>query len=476
MQYDLASFLSAIRADFPAASYSEDAARIAPHLSEWRNRWHGRAPMLLMPADCDELSRMLKLASRHHVPIVPQGGNTGLVGGGVPDDSGREIPLSLKRMTRVRAVDSAGATLTAEAGLTIAEAQHVAAEAGLLFPLSLASEGSATLGGAAATNAGGIHVLRYGSMRALVLGIEAVMADGSVLDALSPLRKNNSGYALSGLLVGSEGTLGVISALSLRLFPALNARMTALVALASAREAIALFSSCSQRFGERLLAFEIVPRFGLELVLAHIPQSRDPLDAPSPFYVLFELASPDAGEADSLRERLEDALGEWLDNELIGDAIIAQNEKQASSLWDLRHNLSEAQKHEGPSLKHDISVPVAAIPDFLEAANRAVSALLPGIRPCPFGHVGDGNIHYNLSAPPAMPAEDFLGRRAEIAACVNDIVSAHGGSISAEHGIGRDKIGELERLGDPVALRTMRAIKTALDPHNILNPGRVIRI
>lgn len=467
------AFLQDIRQSLDAASFSERAEDIAPHCIEWRHRWQGRSKLLLKPKTPEEVATIVRLAGKHHVPLIPQGGNTGLVGGGVPDDSGAEVILLSARMNRIRSLDKDSATLIAEAGVTLLSAQQAAEGGGFLFPLSLPSEGSATLGGAAATNAGGVHVLRYGSMRDLVLGVEAVLADGSILHGLSPLRKNNSGYALAPLLIGSEGTLAIITALSLKLFPLLKRKATAIIGIDGPEAAVHLLQGLRAASGDRLLAFEYLPRFGMELVTAHMSGCRDPFDAPHPAYALVDIATSEGDIA--LDDLLEQALAASLEKAHIRDAVVARSAAQTDALWSLRHLVSEAQKHEGASLKHDISVPVSLIPAFLRDANAAVTRLIPGIRPCPFGHIGDGNIHYNLSQPLDMRVDDFIGKRDAVASVVNDMVIRHGGSISAEHGIGRDKIAELERLGDPAALRTMRTIKAALDPKGIFNPGRVIR-
>jgi FAD/FMN-containing dehydrogenase len=428
------------------SAFSQDAAEIAAHTEEWRGTWHGRTPLLLKPATTDEVSRILAICHETATPIVPQGGNTGLVGGQIP--LGGEVLLSLARLNRIRAVDAAGASLIVEAGVVLAKVHEAADGAGLTFPLSLASEGSCTIGGNLSTNAGGVNVLRYGMARELVLGLEVVLADGRVLDLLRTLRKDNTGYDLKQLFIGAEGTLGVITAAALKLFPPIANAQTALVAVEGPAQAVALLGRLQQATNGGLSAFELIPRAGLELVLKHIPGTRDPFEAPHPWYVLAE-GPPFA-----------DALGD-------ADAVLAASEAQRRALWHLRESLSEAQKKEGPSLKHDIAVPVASVPDFVAEATEAVRAIVPEARPVSFGHLGDGNLHFNFQVP------DLAGREA-VARAVHDLVHAFRGSFSAEHGIGAMKRAELARYKSAVELDLMRTLKRALDPQNILNPGKVI--
>ncbi len=428
--------------------------------------------MVLRPASAAEVSAILKLAHEERIAIVPQGGNTGLVGGQIPFETGAEIVLSLDRMKAIRAVDAAGNTITAEAGATLKSVQDAAAAVNRLFPLSLAAEGTCQIGGNIATNAGGIHVLRYGTMRELVLGIEAVFPGGEIWNGLRTLRKDNTGYDLKSLLIGSEGTLGVITAASLKLFPRPAEVATVFAGCDSLEAAGQLFSRAFESAGALLTAFELIPRVAVEFLTEHMPRIRDPLEAPHPWYVLFEVASP---VADGLAERaamamLEDAL----EKGIVTDAAVAASEAQARSFWCLRENISEIQKHEGGSIKHDVSVPVSAIPAFIAEADTAIARLVPGARPVPFGHYGDGNIHYNISQPKDADKAAFLARWEEVSEAVHGIVLRFGGSISAEHGIGRMKAHALESVKTPVELELMRRVKAAFDPLGILNPGKLL--
>ena len=445
---------------------------IAPYLEEWRGLYHGRSPMVLRPTSVSEVSAILKLAHEERIAIVPQGGNTGLVGGQIPFESGNEIVLSLDRMKKIRNVDADGNSLTAEAGVTLQTAQDAAGEAGRLFPLSLGSQGSCQIGGNIATNAGGIHVLRYGSMRELVLGIEAVFPGGEVWNGLKALRKDNTGYDLKSLLIGSEGTLGVITAATLKLFARPAEVSTVLVGCSSLDAVAELFNRAFETAGPLLSAFEIIPRTLLEFVLTHAPQFRDPLREAQFCYVLFEVTSP---VPEGLAERVTMAILESaLEKGIVTDAIVAASEAQARVFWQMRELMSEVQKYEGGSIKHDISVPVSAIPAFIEEANATVQKLIPGARPVPFGHYGDGNIHYNVSQPVRMDKAAFLARWDEVADAVHAIVLRYGGSISAEHGIGRMKAKALKGVKASIELELMRRIKSAFDPHGILNPGKLL--
>jgi D-lactate dehydrogenase (cytochrome) len=363
--------------------------------------------------------------------------------------------------------------MTVEAGCILAEIQSAAQDAGLFFPLSLAAEGSCQIGGNISTNAGGTNVLRFGNMRELLLGLEVVLPDGSIYDDLRGLRKDNTGYDLKQLFIGAEGTLGFITAATLKLFPAARATATAWLAVESPGAAVALYSEARKRVGDELVAFELMPRIAIDMVLEHIPGTRDPLADEQPWYVLLELAS--AREQVLTDEQLTDLLSACLEQGLVHDGIVASNDSQRDELWRLRHSISEAQKHAGASIKHDISVPVSAMPDFLEQANQLVAARVPGIRPVPFGHLGDGNLHYNVSQPFDMPADEFLALWEPLNEIVHSLAVELGGSFSAEHGIGFLKVAELERLGDPVKLSLMRSVKQALDPQGIMNPGKVLR-
>ena len=445
---------------------------IEPYLHEWRGLYRGSTPMVLRPATTAEVSAILKLAHDERIAIVPQGGNTGLVGAQIPFEAGGEIVLSLGRMKAIRATDPIGNSLTVEAGATLQSIQEAAAAADRLFPLSLASEGTCEIGGNIATNAGGVHVLRYGNTRDLVLGLEAVFPGGSIWNGLKTLRKDNTGYDLKQLLIGSEGTLGVITAATLKLFPRPAEVATVFACAPSLDAAAALFSSASVKAGPMLTAFELLPRRLMDFLKAHMPQHRDPLAAPCPWYALFEVSSP---LAEGVAERvalsiLEDAAGRGV----VADAAMAASEAQARAFWGLREAASEVQKFEGGSIKHDVSVPVSAIPRFIEEASAAVTALIPDARPVPFGHYGDGNIHFNISQPEGADKTAFLARWDEVAALVHGIVREHGGSISAEHGIGRMKATALETVKTPFELASMCAIKAAFDPRGILNPGKLL--
>ncbi|MBS0471860.1 MAG: FAD-binding oxidoreductase [Proteobacteria bacterium] len=449
-----------------AGHFTEDPAEIAPHLEEWRSKYKGRSPLLLRPSTTEQVSAVLAICNETGTAIVPQGGNTGLVGGQIPFNG--EVLISLGRMNRIRGIDTGSHALSLESGVILANAQKAADEAGLLFPLSLAAEGTATIGGNLSTNAGGVQVLRYGMARDLTLGVEVVLADGRVLDLMTALRKDNTGYDLKQLFIGAEGTLGIITAAVLKLFPKPAVRATAFVAVPSPAAAVALLGEMQAKTGGLVSAFEIVPRIGIEFVTAHFPGARDPLTAPSPWYVLIEATSAAAFDLDTL---FQSALGS---SAYVSDAAIAANETQRAAFWALRENMSEAQKREGASIKHDVSVPVSAIPAFLEKATVAVERAVPGVRPVSFGHIGDGNIHFNFSVPKGGDAAAFLARWEDIQRIAHDIVDDFSGSISAEHGIGVQKRDQLARYKSAAELDVMRALKRTLDPNNILNPGKVL--
>ncbi|MGJ0509143.1 MAG: FAD-binding oxidoreductase [Methylocystis sp.] len=440
-------------------------------LSEPRDLYHGRALAVVKPSDAAQVARLLALCNEQGVAVVPQGGNTGLVGGQTPDASGCQILLSLQRLDRVREVDPASDAMTLEAGVTLARAQDVAESVDRYFPLSLASEGSCTIGGNLATNAGGVHVLAYGAARDLVLGLEVALADGRLLSTLGKLRKDNTGYNLTQLFVGSEGTLGVITAATLKLFPHPRSRAVAFLGLDDPGKALALLNFVKDHAGPGLQAFELMSRIGLELVLRHIPGARDPLDAPHPWYALIEIAGFSEGEAERV---VAATLTEALDAGHARDAMLAQSLDQAAALWRLRESMSEAQKREGGSIKHDISVPIERIPAFLEEAGRRIAAHFPQARPIPFGHMGDGNLHYNVSQPPGAEKAAFLAQWDEMNEIVHGLVAEYDGSISAEHGIGQLKRDLLARVKTPVALDVMRALKQTLDPRGVLNPGKLL--
>ena len=449
-----------------------DAADMAPYLTEWRDRYQGKAALVLKPGSTDEVSAILKCANETLTAIVPQGGNTGLVGGQIPFESGDEVVVSLERLTHVRDIDLASNTMTVEAGLVLQVAQQVAESAGRLFPLSLASEGSCQIGGVLATNAGGMAVLAYGNARDLALGLEVVLADGRVLHGLTSLRKDNTGYDLKDLFIGSEGTLGIITAAVLRLFPKPVERVTCIAGVDALEQATAFFARAYEAAGPMLTAFEILPRIGIAFVLKHADRTRDPLSAPHPWYVLFEFSSPRASEEP--RAIAESLLQDGIEAGEIADAAIASSLTQAGELWRLRELMSEMQKYEGGSIKHDVSVPVAHVPELIARANQLVELMIPGARPVPFGHLGDGNIHYNVSQPPGMDKAVFLANWEALNAAVHEIVLDLGGSISAEHGIGRMKRDLLPHAKDPLALELMRKIKASFDPNGILNPGKLL--
>jgi FAD/FMN-containing dehydrogenase len=447
-----------------AAGWTDDPDDLAPHLVEWRNLYHGATPLLLRPSSTAEVAAIVGVCAEADVAIVPQGGNTGLVGGQIPRPEGHDILVSTTRLRRVRVVDPVDDTITVEAGCTLAEVQQAAAGVDRLFPLSLASEGSCQIGGNLSTNAGGVHVLRYGNARQLVLGLEVVTATGEIWNGLRALHKDNTGYDLKQLFLGAEGTLGIITAAVLRLFPRHRHVETIFAAIPTVEAAVTLLARMRAATGDAVLAFELIPRIALEFVTRHLPGAHDPLPAPSPWYVLCDLTASAA--------LAEPALAAAAAEGLVIDAAVAANPAQAAALWQLREAISEAQKPEGESLKHDISVPVSRIPTFVHQGVEAVSRLIPGIRPVPFGHVGDGNLHFNLSQPVGMDRSAFRARAAEVHRTVHDIVAALGGSISAEHGIGQGKRQEIRRYKSPLEIALMQRIKNALDPKGIMNPGK----
>ncbi|AKJ28444.1 FAD-binding oxidoreductase [Caldimonas brevitalea] len=466
-----AALLDALRAAVGAAHVLTDGDLSAWEL-DWRKRYRGKALAVVRPGSTAEVAAVVKACTALGVGLVPQGGNTGLVGGSVPDQSGEQVLLSLQRMNRVREIDAANLTMTVDAGCVLQAVQEAAAAQGLLFPLSLAAEGSCTIGGNLATNAGGTQVLRYGNARELCLGLEVVTAAGEVWDGLSGLRKDNTGYDLRDLFIGSEGTLGIITGATLKLYPQPAARVTALAALPSLDNAVALLQLAQARLGSGLTGFEVMGAFALQLVARHFPQLPQPLAA-SPWMVLLEQSDTES-EAHA-RGLFESMLETALERELISDAAIAESLEQSRALWHLRESIPLAQAEEGLNIKHDISVPVSRIPAFVAEADAAIAARFPGARLVNFGHLGDGNLHYNVQAPEGGAAADFLREHeAAVNEVVYDTVVAHGGSISAEHGIGALKRDELERRKSPVALQLMRAIKRALDPQGRLNPGRTL--
>jgi len=463
---------AAFKAVVGEGGWLSDPADTDPYERDWRGLFKGATPLVLRPRDVAQVAEIVRIAGRHGVPLVPQGGNTGLVRGGVPDASGQQVVVSLQRLNRIRAVNPDDFSLVAEAGAVLADVQAAAEAADRLFPLSLGSEGSARIGGLVSTNAGGIHVLRYGTMRALVLGVEAVLPSGEIFHGLTPLRKNNTGYDLTQLFIGAEGTLGIVTAATLRLFPRLRTSTSAWMTLASPEAAVRLLALLRERTGDQVNAFELIPREGVDLVLAHFPEVRDPAPSRLPWVALTEVASTQA-DAD-VRAQVEAALAEALEAGLIRDAVLGETGAQARALWRIREILPEAEKKDGAAIKHDVAVPVARMPAFIEEATPVVEAMVPGSRVLAFGHLGDGNIHFNLRQPPGMDRAAFLEEWHRVSARVHDIVLSYGGSISAEHGIGSLKRDELARTGDPAKLAAMRAIKAALDPRGIMNPGKVL--
>jgi FAD/FMN-containing dehydrogenase len=441
------------------------------YVVDWRGRFRGAALAVVRPGSTEQVAAVVRLCTESGVPIVPQGGNTGMCGAATPSIAGDAIVLSLRRMTRVRALDAANATLTIEAGATLAQAQAAAAEAGMLFPLSLASEGSCTIGGNLSTNAGGTAVLRFGNARELTMGLEVVLPDGRIWHGLRGLRKDNTGYDLKHLFIGAEGTLGIITAAVLKLFPAPRARATALAAVPHPDAAVRLLELLKIALADRLVGFEVMNGLSLALSRKHHPQSPDPLPGHA-WYVLLQVDDP--ADNPHLRDALEQALAKSVDEGIVEDATIGDSESQRAALWALRENISEAQRREGPSIKHDVSVPVSAIPRFLRDAQIELERALPGVRFVTFGHLGDGNLHYNLAAAEGESPQQFIEQSDVANRIVHDLVQAAGGSISAEHGIGQLKRDELRRYKAPVELELMARIKVALDPRGLMNPDKVL--
>jgi FAD/FMN-containing dehydrogenase len=465
------ALVEALKARLGEAYVLTAASDVEGYLTESRGLYRGEALAVVRPRNRDEVAFVLQECAKAGVPVVPQGGNTGLVGGGVPYGG---VVLSLARLDRIREIDAVNATITVEAGCILKAVQDAASEAGYLFPLSLASEGSCRIGGNLATNAGGTAVLRYGNTRDLTLGLEVVLADGRVWDGLKGLRKDNTGYDLKDLFVGSEGTLGIITAAVLKLFPKPHARVTAFIGCTSPYDALKVFQRLREAAGDQLTAFEYMPEFGLEIVLKHMPGSVRPLAEKHDSYALIELSSPQK-DAD-LQGQLEALLGEAFEEGLVQDAVLGSSEAQSQALWALRENLSEVQRMEGGSIKHDVAVPVSRVAEFIDVATKACEAEMPSVRVCAFGHFGDGNIHFNLSQPVGMDKAEYLAQWERFNRIVHDIVHGMKGSISAEHGIGLIKRDELVHYKDPVAIDLMRSLKRALDPQNILNPGKVVSV
>jgi FAD/FMN-containing dehydrogenase len=462
--------IAGLTARLGADSVVAEPAAMERFLRELRKRFHQPAVAVARPATVEAVQALARWANDNRVPLVPQGGNTGLVGAQVPL-TGTEVIVSLERLAAIREVDGVAGHMTVEAGLTLAQAHEAAERARALFPLWIASQGAARIGGVLSSNAGGVQVLAYGNARELCLGVEAVLADGRLYRGLSVLKKDNTGYDLKDLLVGAEGTLGIITAATLKLFPKPLGHETALCNVPSPDAALALFYQLRARFGPRLTAFELVPHLGLEFQLRHEMLDRDPTAGPSPWYALVEINLAAAGDAGSLRAALDIARGQAR----LTDAVLAESVADRTRVWAFREQMSPAQSREGASIKHDISVPIAAVPRLIAEGSAAVERRLAGIRPCPFGHLGDGNIHFNLSQPAGMDPKAFMALEGEMNEAIYEVVLRLGGSVSAEHGIGQMKTALLERVKDPVALAMMRAVKHALDPNGILNPGKVLR-
>jgi len=465
------ALIDALKARLGDAYVLTAANDLEGHVTEARGLYRGEALAVARPKDRDEVAFVVQECAKAGVPVVPHGGNTGLVGGGVPFGG---VVLSLTRLDRIREIDPVNATITVEAGCILKAVQDAAGDAGYLFPLSLASEGSCRIGGNLATNAGGTAVLRYGNMRDLTLGLEVALADGRIWDGLKGLRKDNTGYDLKDLFIGSEGTLGIITAAVLKLFPKPHARVTAFIGCASPYDALKVFQRLREAAGDQLTAFEYIPEFGVEIVLKHLAGAVRPLAEKHASYALIELSSPQK-DAD-LQSQLEVVLGAAFEEGLVQDAVLGSSEAQSQALWNLRESLSEVQGKEGGSIKHDVAVPVSRVAEFIDVATKACEAEMPGVRVCAFGHFGDGNIHFNLSQPVGMDKREYLAQWGRFNRIVHDIVHGMKGSISAEHGIGLIKRDELALYKDAVALDLMRSLKRTLDPQNILNPGKVVSI
>lgn len=474
MMNDTATFLAEAQALLGPRGLTSDPELIAPWLTDWRGRYTGRALAMASPANPEEVAALVKICARHGVPLVPQGGNSGMSGGATPDESGRALLLSMRRMAAIRACDGQTRQIVCEAGVILQNLHDAAAGQHLRFPLTLGGKGSATVGGLIATNAGGNQVLRHGSMRALVLGVEAVLADGSIYSSLVPLKKDNRGFDLKQLLIGSEGTLGIVTAATLRLVPEVAERAVIWAGLPSLEAARELMLFCEQAVGDAMESFEVLPQPCLERVVAFLPGSRAPLAQPHAWHAVIEVVA-DAKNAAGLKERCETMLAEAFEAGLLEDAAIAASEAQAEAFWQLRESIAPSERAGGFAVQHDISVPVERMPAFVDMAVPAIEAAWPGTRAVAFGHLGDGNVHFHVIAPDGVERATWESSQGKaISAQVYDLVTAWGGSISAEHGIGQVKLGELERLGDPVALAMMRRVKAALDPQGLLNPGKLL--
>ena len=468
------ALIDAVRAHAGDKAVITDPNDIAPWLTDWRGRFHGQAAAILTPDSTERVQFAVGRAHELGVPLVPQGGNTSMVGGATPSADGSALILSLRRMNRIRSIEPQAGLAVVEAGVILANLHDAAEAQGMRFPLTLGARGSATIGGLVSTNAGGTQVLRFGTMRSLVAGVEAVLPDGSRHDGLAALKKDNRGYDLDHLLVGAEGTLGVVTAATLRLVPVLADRATGWLGVESPKVALKLLRAMESWSGTAIESFELVPKLALDLVLKHIPGTRPPLEGPHPWLILVDFVAVTPGAAKPAIESLmQDALAAGLAQ----DAVVAANEAQAEAFWRLRDSISEAERAEGPTMAHDISVPVDAMPDFMESASARVEATFPGVHCSAFGHLGDGNVHFHVNAPAGVDADRWRTGIGEAAShMVYDLVVAAGGSISAEHGIGQMKLAELERLSPPARMAALRAIKRAFDPHELMNPGKLVTL
>lgn len=469
------TFVAEAQALLGPRGFTTDADLVTPWLTDWRGRFSGHACGLASPADTQEVAALARLCHAHGVPIVPQGGNSGMSGGATPDETGNAVLLSLRRMNAIRILDAEGRKITCDAGLILQTLHDAVEKADLRFPLTLGGKGSATVGGLISTNAGGSQVLRHGSMRAQVLGLEAVLADGSVFSALTPLKKDNRGFDLKQLLIGSEGTLGIITGATLRLLPGIAERRVIWAGLPNLHAARALLLHCDGMAGDALEGFEVMPQGCLDAVLAHLPDSRAPLAGPHAWHALIEVVAARGAAAD-LAGLCETMLASAFDSGLVEDATISASEAQTEAFWLLRESIAPAERARGIAVQHDISVPEDRMPDFVEAAVPAIEAAWPGTEAVAFGHLGDGNVHFHVIAPPGSPPEWATEQGKAISRQVHDLVTQWDGSISAEHGIGQLKRDELARLGDPVALSLLRRVKAALDPGGLLNPGKLLAL
>jgi len=467
-------FLDEAAAILGPRGLTRDAELVSPWLTDWRGRYTGKACAMASPASTEELAQLVKLCAAHGVPIVPQGGNSGMSGGATPDETGNAILLSMRRMNAIREIDVEARRVTCEAGVVLQTLHEAVEEKDLRFPLTLGGKGSATVGGLISTNAGGCQVLRHGSMRALVLGLEAVLPDGQVYSMLTPLKKDNRGFDLKQLLIGSEGTMGIVTAATLQLVPALADRVVIWAGLPSLGIARSLLLHCDDMAGDALEGFEVMPQACLDAVLTHLPAARAPLEGRHAWHVLIEVVA-DSASAATLRERCETMMAEAFDKDLVDDAVLSTSETQAEAFWLLRESVAPAERERGPAVQHDISVPVEKMPDFVETTAPMLEAEWPGTEAVAFGHLGDGNVHYHIIAPTVTDGLAWQKNEGKaISRRVHDLVTEWGGSISAEHGIGQVKRDELARLGDPVALSMLRAVKNALDPQGLLNPGKLV--